>query len=284
MCEFCIQHGDGKKWYLEARNYSEDLLSDLRRRKFIEEFFTETGKIKKFNDRLALVDRMPGLLKWFVRWRVDRFLRKNHHGQVVPIEDIERIFSMTTSVMRTSCLCRHVTTGEEKRYCYGVSMGPDGGRIREILQGIDTSFSGGPDLKGAEALTRDQAISLLREHERDGLCHTIWTFVTPFIAGICNCDRPDCLAMKSTITHGLPMLYRAEYVAIADPLQCSGCRRCMRVCQFGAISYSAGTARAVIDLRKCYGCGICRSVCEKNAITLRDRAAVPAVANFYSDY
>ena len=34
----------------------------------------------------------------------------------------------------------------------------------------------------------------MREHEKEGLCHTVWTFQTPFIGGICNCDRADCLA------------------------------------------------------------------------------------------
>ncbi len=32
MCDFCHKHGEGKKWYLEAKNYAEDLLSGLRRR------------------------------------------------------------------------------------------------------------------------------------------------------------------------------------------------------------------------------------------------------------
>ncbi len=39
MCQFCIKHGEGKKWYLQAKNYAEDLLSDLRRRNFILNFF-----------------------------------------------------------------------------------------------------------------------------------------------------------------------------------------------------------------------------------------------------
>ncbi len=41
MCEFCHQHGEGKKWYLNAKNYSADLLADIDRRKFIKEFFTQ---------------------------------------------------------------------------------------------------------------------------------------------------------------------------------------------------------------------------------------------------
>ncbi len=40
MCEFCVQHGEGERWYLNARNYGEDLASDLRRRRFTEDFFT----------------------------------------------------------------------------------------------------------------------------------------------------------------------------------------------------------------------------------------------------
>lgn len=42
----------------------------------------------------------------------------------------------------------------------------------------------------------------------------------------------------------------------------------MRMCQFGAIGYSVGTGRAVIDQRFCYGCGVCRSPCPQGAIRL----------------
>ena len=26
MCQFCVQHGEGKKWYLAMKNYSDELL------------------------------------------------------------------------------------------------------------------------------------------------------------------------------------------------------------------------------------------------------------------
>ena len=26
MCQFCVQHGEGKKWYLAMKNYSHELL------------------------------------------------------------------------------------------------------------------------------------------------------------------------------------------------------------------------------------------------------------------
>ncbi len=113
------------------------------------------------------------------------------------------------------------------------------------------------------------------------LCHTVWTFYTPFIGGICNCDRSDCLAMRATVSHAISVMFRAEYVAEVDPDACVGCRECMRLCQFGAITYSASNKRAVIDQRWCYGCGICRAVCKKNAIRLQDRATSPVAANLW---
>lgn len=208
-------------------------------------------------------------------------MKKVHFGQVVPIEDVEQIFDFVNSIVRVACICRHITLGKEKRYCYGVSLAPDGGRFGQILRGLDGSFLNGPDTAGFETLSKDQALSALRDHEREGLCHSVWAFHAPFIAGVCNCDRSDCLAMRCTVTEGVPIMFRAEYVAAVDPGQCNGCRQCMRVCQFGAIAYSASNKKAVIDARRCFGCGICRSVCAKDAIGLEVRSNVPAAASLW---
>jgi ferredoxin len=281
MCEFCLKHAEGKKWYLRAENYSEDLLSDLRRRKFIENFFTNTEDLANDVDRLEKLDKAPGFIKALMRRIITRRMKKNHFGQVLPIEEVESIFGFVNSIIRVACVCRHVTIGAEKRYCYGISMGPDGGKMGEILRGLDSSFLSGPETEGLETVTKEEAISAFRDHEMEGLCHTVWTFQAPFIGGICNCDRADCLAMKTTVTHDIPIMFRAEYVAEIDPDKCVGCRQCMRVCQFGAITYSTSNEKAVIDQRSCYGCGICRVVCKQDAIRLEDRTSVPVAADLW---
>ena len=43
MCRFRHQHGEGKKWYFQARRYAEDLLSDLERRWYIEKLIYRIG-------------------------------------------------------------------------------------------------------------------------------------------------------------------------------------------------------------------------------------------------
>lgn len=281
MCEFCLKHGEGKKWYLQVSNYSDDLLSDVRRRRFIETFFTNTESLERDFRRIDQLEKLPGLVRSIVQKIITSKAKKVHYGQVVPIEDIESIFGFVNSIVRVACICRLITLGREKRYCYGISLAPDGGRLGEMVRGLDKSYLSGPDMVGMEELSREEAISELRNHEQEGLCHSVWTFHAPFIGGICNCDRSDCLAMRCTVTQGVPVMFRAEYVAAVDPDQCNGCRQCMRVCQFGAVSYSVSNKKAVIDQRQCYGCGICRSVCQKDAICLEERSKVSVAASLW---
>jgi ferredoxin len=281
MCEFCLKHGEGKKWYLQASNYSDELLGDIRRRRMIEKFFSKPNRLIKGMEFLNRIEKTPS----FIRRTIGRIItgkkKKSHFGQVVPIEEIEKIFGFVSSIVRVACICRHATLNQEKRYCYGVSLSPDGGEFAKILRNLDKSFLTGPDTAGMEMLSKEEALASFRDHEREGLCHTVWTFKSPFIGGICNCDRADCMAMRCTVTHSVPVMFRAEYVAEVDPDECVGCRECMRVCQFGAIVYSASTGKVSIDQRRCYGCGICRSMCKKNSIQLNDRNRVPDAMNLW---
>ncbi len=225
MCDFCHQHGEGKKWYLDARNYSEDMLSDLKRRRYIEEFFGSPDHLAKGDRALTKLDRLPSFLTRGVRRKITARQKVNHFGQVVPIEDVEKILGFTTSVVRLACICRHVTLGPEHRYCYGLSMAPEGGEIVKLLKGVDTSYLIGPQTGGLEFMSKEQALALMRENEDEGLCHTVWSFVTPFLGGLCNCSLPGCLAMKTTLTHRTPLMFRSEYVARVDDDLCSRLRR-----------------------------------------------------------
>lgn len=282
MCDFCHKHGEGKKWYLQAKNYAEDLLSDVRRRTFIQGFFANPDPVSGSPE----VQREPRIRPpAFVRRALDRRTlsrrKKYHFGQVLPIEDIESIFGFVNSVTRLACYCRQRTVGSEQRYCYGVSMMPEGGELTSLMRGIGSDLLTGPDTAGLETLTADEALTAMRDHEKEGLCHTVWTMVTPYVGGICNCDRTDCLAMRANLMSDIPVMFRAEYVGEVDPQACNGCRACMRACQFGALSYSPATEKVIIDTSRCYGCGVCRSLCPTDAITLKDRNAVPVAANLW---
>lgn len=282
MCEFCTRHGEGQRWYLQAKNYAEDLLSDLGRHRMLAEFLDNpTSALSAFR-RLDLLDKVPQFIGSPLKSYITARFKREHFGQVVPIEDIERIFELVNSIVRLPCICRHMLAERrDARYCYGVAMGPNGGRIADLFNGIDASFTDGPDTSGLEEVDAETATAALREYEKQGLCHTIWTFGTPFIGGICNCDRADCLAMQATVARNVQIMFRGEYVAEVDAGPCNGCRACMQVCQFGAIGFSVVNGRAFIDLRACYGCGVCRAVCAQGAISLVERTRVPVAADIW---
>jgi len=282
MCEFCHKHGEGKKWYLNSQLYAEDLLSDLDRRNYIQNFFAHPEHLNSSEARLKTFKKAPAFVKAAITPIMVNRQKKTHYGQVLPIEDIEEIFTFASSVIRLPCICRQATTGTEQRYCYGISLVPaTDSRMMRIVREIDAGYLNGPETGGLEVLGTQEALSSIRELEKKGLCHSVWTFITPFIGGLCNCDRADCMAMRATITHDFPVMFRSEYIARVGNELCNGCRQCMRVCQFGAISYSIALNRAVIDPGKCFGCGICRSVCNNNAIALSARALEPAAAGLW---
>jgi ferredoxin len=273
MCEFCVQHGEGKKWYLQAKHYSQEMVSD-ERRSMIETFGSDYEKLMA--DGVGKISRAvaedPAKAESLFPVHT-QLLKKFHWGQVVPIEEIEQILDMTLSVVRVPCACRSTLKGfREARYCFGLTgTGSDPST---------TPRKRHPDFSsGVETLDRDEAKQAMRKLDKLGLVHSVWTFVSPHIGGVCNCSINDCVALRTRERVGMQTMFKAEYVATIDWETCNGCRNCMRMCNFGAIGYSAYANKCTVDQLQCYGCGVCRAICHKKSITLQDRNANPMLVN-----
>ncbi len=266
MCDLCTKHGDGAIWYKNAKNYAKDLMADLRRRQYIQNFLESTigegisslgrletifGKKKKLPDRLvaALVDKA----------------REEHFGQVVPIEDIRPIVEKAATVVRMPCACRWAADKKEKRCCYAVSYAAE-----TWHEGLDMGYFGKTSAEGFETLPAAEAVMQMERLEEEGAVHTIWTMITPFIGAICNCTPHECLGLR-TLAMNVETLSRGEYVARVNHALCNGCGLCEHACQFKAITGQmiggVGPVAVVIPQR-CYGCGLCRNHCPQGAISL----------------
>jgi NAD-dependent dihydropyrimidine dehydrogenase PreA subunit len=260
LCEFCIKHGEGKKWYEIMENYSQEMFAEQGRKEYLEQFVLGIRENAGYNlKKLHWAKEKSPIAYRFVRKMGTWWMKKMHFGQVVSLEDAERIVDMVQSVTRVPCVCRSVTTGkQDARYCLLLGIDPLG--LNHGWAELNTHL---------ETLSREKAKELLRDFDKKGLVHSIWTFKTPFIGAICNCDH-DCLAYKLQVSQDLmDIMFKGEYTAKVDPLQCIGCRLCQRLCQFGAIEYSSINDKCVINPLKCYGCGLCRRGCKKEAINLQ---------------
>jgi Pyruvate/2-oxoacid:ferredoxin oxidoreductase delta subunit len=277
MCENCRKHGEGKIWYLQAKNYSEDLKHDLERQHGVFDW----KFVGRDLERWERVKKAPFFISALQEPRIAKRIHNMHFGQVLPMEDVEQIFSIVNNVVRLPCVCRAPRKIKEQRYCYGISLIPQNEAGQKVVNKAGSGYRSGPDNSRLEQLNKEDALAQIRSLEKEGLCHSVWTELTPFITGICNCDRQDCGALQNTLIKGMPMMFRAEYVAELDLDLCSGCRSCMKMCQFGAITYSSANEKVWVDISRCFGCGVCRSACAKGALKLVDRAKVPAVASLW---
>ncbi len=266
MCEFCTKHGDGKIWYKNAANYAHDLVSDLDRRKYVGSFLESTIK-DGFNTlgRLEALFRRKGRLPDSLVMNMVNRAKKEHFGQVLPIEEIREVVLKAETIVRMPCACRWASQKKEHRCCYGISYGPDA-----WYKHIDMSYFGKASDEGLESLEREEAIKQMEEMEAHGAIHTIWTMVTPFIGAVCNCTAHDCIAMKTLSGIRVETMARAEYAATVRQELCEGCGSCREACQFNAISSTEVQGRdiAVIDAQMCFGCGLCRRACSSGAISL----------------
>ncbi len=261
MCEFCTQHGDGKKWYENMENYTREVFSQVSSEEKLKKY------LRGFRRRLSFwpfaaywfKQRIPAIYDSLVYPRVTSSLKKHHFGQVIPLEDAENILENVGTIVQFPCVCRRVISRRELGYCLGVGMD-----MTEIVKDV-------PDFSNYQLLSTEEAVNLVRQLEGEGMMHSIWTFETPFIGGMCSCDR-DCMAYNVQVRMKIGRaMWRAEYVAEIETESCSGCRRCEKSCLFEAVEYNRVEKKCSINMNNCYGCGICRTFCHKNAITLSDR-------------
>lgn len=271
MCEFCTSHGEGKKWYENMANYSREMFLQVNSDAHLKQFLAGFGQsMREAEPRAAEYQkRFPRIYRWLIYPWLTRHQKKSHFGQIVPLEDLQRVLAQTAHVVRLPCICRKVTTGKEERVCYGVGM--EAGHILEEL----------PDFSSFERISPAEAATEIGTLDRNGLTHSVWTFQTPFIGAICNCNR-DCMAYRVQYRKELAkVMWRAEYVALIDQERCKGCRLCQKQCLFAAVDYDRRNAKCRINLLNCYGCGVCRAVCPEKAITLNNRLDHPEAANLW---
>jgi Na+-translocating ferredoxin:NAD+ oxidoreductase RNF subunit RnfB len=117
------------------------------------------------------------------------------------------------------------------------------------------------------AITREEALEILAEADREGLVHST-SNTRNEVTYICNCCICSCGVLRGIIEYGSKSsIARSDFYAVVDETICSGCETCIDRCQFNALSIKDGIC--VVDTVNCYGCGLCVTTCPEEAIGLR---------------
>jgi Pyruvate/2-oxoacid:ferredoxin oxidoreductase delta subunit len=250
-------------------NYTRELFLQVSTDKKLKNYLSNFAQ--SLHDGLVRAEkwkkRIPYIYSSLIYPWITHHQKKTHFGQVLPIEDVEYILDGVNSVVRLPCICRRINSGVETRVCYAVGMD-----TTHILKDV-------PDFSQFDRITAAEAKKEIKHLDTEGLTHSVWTFQTPFIGAVCNCDQ-DCMAYLFQYRKKLAkVMWKGEYVAIIDHDRCKGCCQCLKRCPFDAVRFDRGLGKCNIEVRNCYGCGICRPTCSEDALVLLEREKVPQVAD-----
>ncbi len=297
MCDHCLEHGTAGKWYLNARNYTTEVLDDINiDEEFLKEFLLEqyktfeamqVRKLAGFSaEGLGYKIKMPiigRIVKHFAekmlhskKPKFNPFQAEGHIGQVVPLDDaiaiLENCVDENTIIMKY-CMCRFMARAEKEACCINFGV------MSDIIDKLPRFI---PEPKDSKyRLTKEEAIEKFTEFNKKGYIGTIWYGAFPYINNLCACQTPECAGFRPRVDFGINSIFKAEYVVQNNPNNCQGCKRCLTMCQFGAISFNETTQRIEIDQESCYGCGVCVHACRFDALSIIERKEVPILVGKY---
>jgi len=281
MCWLCDQFGDPGNgdgvWYLNPRNYARNMYKLRAPGAGFKgaEAGLETGARGSgpgMRDVLSAIENNDHA----EFHRITDIMQSRGQGsQIVPLEHADRVLELSSPIGLIACLCRKASRAiDERNELEYTCMGMGVGMLK--WERWPERYKGGVSFVNVE-----EAIEWNHEMDRRGFVHILMLFGAPFIGGFCQCDYPDCGALRNAVDFGLGSL-KSHYVAEVDYDKCNGCGVCAQRCQWGALKFEVTTEKANIDPFKCYGCGLCETGCPRKAIELKWRADVPAVAEVWT--
>ncbi len=176
---------------------------------------------------------------------------------VAPYEDIEQILDRHKVFAVGTCLCRLMDQYKPNNPCK---------HPLETCIMTDDYATFYAENKFGRYITRDEALAILREGEKDGRIINVTNSQDG--ENICSCCMCGCgmMALKKWFPGPSKDLW-ANYFSVIDEDKCGACGACANKCPFGVIK-KGKDGKMHIDKPECMGCGLCVSVCRKGAIHL----------------
>ncbi len=183
---------------------------------------------------------------------------------VLPCEDVREILKAQDQLALIPCVCqrlhpqRECNVPNEKCIVVGRTA------LYHLKRGDGRTISVEEALSRIEELDNYPVVHISLNQKGVNLllcnCHA------------CCCDviRPMRLQTKYALTQALA---KSRFLAVVDPDDCRGCRRCLESCPFGAVEIKTDAdqdhVKACVDPEKCMGCGVCVVRCRAEARTMK---------------
>ena len=304
MCNFCVQHADGGKWYEKAQNYAMKMYSyqkEEAKKKRAEYIEKKRAEVKEMTAAGKIVENGKG---WFVDSSGEFHLMP---GQPVDLDIIladlvqEVVDATTLGAENLPFIKQKADSFGNKYHMNHVVSYPEAQKVMEMAWPIALmdcicrrerrgmyndpdarqcfalgvglyKFDRWPEtFRGLTFLSVTEAKERLEYIHKKGCVHSLTTFNIPYVGGLCNCEYPTCLGIRGRMDYDLDIFCKGHDIALAVHENCTGCGECVQYCQFGALNISRSVNKLTVNLKKCFGCGQCAEHCPNSVIRMIER-------------
>ncbi len=216
---------------------------DREMAELFEQYMAEGGAIGIMKPRPALQRVVPAINTVKTEW-------------IMPYDDVYKLLEKAKVFGVRDCICRVEQDKLGKRRCDHT--------IKACVYFSNTKRPARPD-----GITGEEAIAILDASEKEGLVHSV-SNVADGVFYFCNCCGCCCGILRGITDHGIETsIATANYYAVIDSDECTGCGSCVGRCQVKAISDEDGFF--AVNKIKCIGCGLCVSGCPAQAVKLEKK-------------
>jgi len=310
MCNFCVKHADGGKWYEMAQNYAMKMYSyqkEEARKKRADFIEKKRAEVKEMTAKGEIVENGKG---WYVDSSGEFYLMP---GQPVDLDimlaDLVQEVTDATSLgsedlpfikkkvnsFGSKYHMNHVVSYKEaekvlemawpvalmdcicRRERRGMYNDPNARMCFALGVGLYKYERWPETFRGLTFLSVKEAKERLEYVHKKGCVHSLTTFNIPYVGGLCNCESPTCLGIRGRMDYDLDIYCKGHEVALPVRENCTGCGECVQYCQFGALAVSRSVNKLTINLQKCFGCGQCAEHCSNSAIKMIEKSRMVGI-------
>lgn len=183
---------------------------------------------------------------------------------VLPSQSVEDIIQKFDDIAVGYCFCR------QRRTLLGEPCKTEAPTLNCFTFGKSARFTVAQGF--AKPVTKEQALSIMKEAEDAGLVHKAFhpgSRENSPETSICNCCKDCCDTMNLWRNGTTPLVNSTYHLSVIDQDACTGCGACMERCPTDAIDIN-DEGIAQVDTASCFGCGVCSRFCPEDAVSLKE--------------
>ena len=189
---------------------------------------------------------------------------------VMPYEQMGPLIEATNKIAVAHCPCRMSATILGRTDCH---------HSLEVCIKYDEMAEFVIDGGLAREISKDEALSILSNSEKEGLVHMVDN-AQGQIKHTCNCCGHYCWNVGILRRRKVPrdMLMAVYFIRDTFLDECIGCSACAEICPVDAVVMV--NDRPVVDQNWCIGCGVCAVSCPSGVISVKRRLDKQAPESF----